>query len=454
MYRPSSSIVFATLLFVGCGGDAGGSDTGASDTGVGDTGDSTPVTCPVPTSGPTIHDSVIEADEVWRADEGPHIVEQWITVRSGATLTIEPCATVEIAAGKGFSIAYPTSPNTGSLIAEGDAGHPIVFRGKDGARWGHVLFAPGGTGRFVHTTFENGGSDDVTGATLLIQGDGTFPTRRDVFVDTVTIRDSLGVGVHVERLAGFADGSTDLVVTESGSDTFPWALYIDEHTIDTLPRGTYTGNVRDAIFVDPTAHLVEDTLMKNLGVPYVVGTFPADSLVIGGSESPLTTLTIEPGVRVEFHPGSALEVDHYTGEVAATGVLVAEGTADEPIVFTSSAETPSPGDWQGLSFGGIARTENSLKHVRLEYTGADCGCIFVSCSAIDAYEGAVIFSQQPPRAFVEDSVIAHGSAHGVVLGYQGATVDFEAGFTFEDLGGCRQTLPVVDTCPDPKPACE
>ena len=53
-----------------------------------------------------------------------------------------------------------------------------------------------------------------------------------------------------------------------------------------------------------------------------------------------------------------------------------------------------------------------------------------------------------------DSVIAHGSSHGVVLGYAGATVDFESGFTFEDLGGCQQTLQVLDTCPDPKPACE
>jgi hypothetical protein len=225
------------------------------------------------------------------------------------------------------------------------------------AKWAIWYFAAGSTGRLSHVTLEGGGSDDLAGSTLLIQGDSTFPTRRDVFVDTVTIRDSLGVGVHIDRLAGFA-GSTDLVVTESGSAEFPWAMYIDEHAIDTLPRGTYTGNERDAIFVDPSFHFEEDVLVKNLGVPYVVGTFPTDSLVIGGgSESPPVTMTVEPGVRMEFHPGTALEIEHYTGDFEASGALVAEGTAEQPIVFTSAAEIPSrnvsePAQtcWPGLRF--------------------------------------------------------------------------------------------------------
>jgi hypothetical protein len=245
------------------------------------------------------------------------------------------------------------------------------------------------------------------------------------------------------------------VITGSGNEAQPYVMYVDEHAIDSLPRGTYTGNnVRDVIFVDPTSHLLEDTLMKDLGVPYVVGTFEADSLVIGGDERPLTTLTVEPGVRVEFHPFTALEIDHATGPFPAAGVLIAEGTAEAPIVFTSAAATPAPGDWQGLAYGGIARAENSLKHVHIEYSGADCGCVYVSCSAIDSYEGAVIFSQAPPRAFVEDSVIRHGSGHGVVRAWAGADIDFSDGFSFEDLAGCEQTLPVADVCPDPKPACE
>src|SRR5687767_12007196 len=125
MRRPLPHLALTVLgiaLLAGCTGSTSGDkvadDSGTSDTDTSDSGGSTPVDCPTPTAGPTIHDSVIEADEVWRADEGPHLVEQWITVREGATLTIEPCATVEIAEGKGFSVAYPPSPGTGSLVAE------------------------------------------------------------------------------------------------------------------------------------------------------------------------------------------------------------------------------------------------------------------------------------------------------------------------------------------------
>ncbi|NUP05439.1 MAG: hypothetical protein HOW73_05190 [Polyangiaceae bacterium] len=444
--------IVASLTMIACG-DSAQSDDGEG--GSGGTGGGESVACPVPTAGPTIHDSVIEEDEVWRAEDGPHIVDQWVTVRNGATLTIDPCATVQVAAGKGISVAYPTSPNTGMIVAEGDAEHPITFEGKDGARWGHILLAPGAKGSFAHATFDNGGSEDTAGATLVIRGDGTFPTKRDVFVEDVTIRRSKGAGVHIDNLAGFADGSNNLTITESGDETTPYPMYIDEHAIDTLPRGSYTGNLDDAIFVDPAFHLEEDVTMKNLGVPYVVGTFPADSLVIGaGFDSPVVTMTIEPGVHIEMHPGAAFEVEHYTGPEAASGVLIAEGTAEDPIVFTSAAATPAAGDWQGLAFGGIPSANNSLKHVRIEYTGADCGCIFVSCSAIDQYEGAVVFSQQPPSAFIQDSVIAHGSSHGVVLGYLGDRVDFKPGITFEDMGGCDQTLPSGESCPDPKPACE
>lgn len=448
--------VLGSALLLLCSSLSAACDPESSPAGEDGAGGEAPNACRAPTAGPTFHDGVIEADEVWRAEDGPHVVSQWVTIRSGATLTVEPCATVEIESGKGLSVAYPTSPNTGALVARGEEDRPIVFKGRDGARWGHVLFAPGATGDLAHVTFEDGGGEDVLGATVVIEGDGTFPQKRDVRVDHVTIRGSRGVGARLGRLGGFADGSDQLVVTDSGDEESPYALHVDEHAIDTLPRGAYTGNQRDAIFVDPDFHLEQDVTMKNLGVPYVIGTFPGDSLVVGsGLGDAVVTLTVEPGVRAEFHPGTALEIEHYTGPEAASGVLVAEGTAEQPIVFTSAASPPDPGDWQGLAFGGIPSASNSLKHVRLEYTGADCGCIFLSCSAIDAFEGAVIFSQPPPRAFIEDTVIAHGSSHGVVLGYAGPLVDFKDGITFDDLDGCEQTLPVEDgTCPNPKPACK
>jgi hypothetical protein len=466
LFSRSTSLVLLMLaapLAVACTSD----DAGDGSTGTGgDTADEPPPDtepdpetkkCPVTTSGPTVHEAgAIETDETWTADASPHVVNGFIAVRK-ATLTIEPCAVVQFRdAYAGLTIAFPGNPTTGNLVAEGTADQPILFEGKDGAEWGHVLVEGGGTARLAHLTITDGGGYDTRGATLIVQGDGTMPTKRDVFVDHVTIERSRGAGVVLDRLGGFTADSDALTIVGSGSDdTVAYPVQTDEHGIDTLPRGHYTRNLRDGIYVDPKSHLGQSGTMKNLGVPYVVGSFPGDHFVVGnGSDGAQVTLTIEAGTTVKMHPGTGFEIEHYTGEFTASGAVVAHGTAAEPIVFTSAADVPAAGDWRGLSFGGVARTENSFQHVRIEYSGAWCGCILTGCSAVEGYEGAIIFSQQPPRAFFENTVVTHGAANGVVLGYEGTKVDMAAGITFEDVAGCRQTLPNPGSCPNPLPACE
>ncbi|MCP4712854.1 MAG: right-handed parallel beta-helix repeat-containing protein, partial [Planctomycetes bacterium] len=52
------------------------------------------------------------------------------------------------------------------------------------------------------------------------------------------------------------------------------------------------------------------------------------------------------------------------------GALIAQGTVDDPILFTSNAETPAPGDWQGICLE--AATDDALtilEHCAIEYGG-------------------------------------------------------------------------------------
>jgi len=51
------------------------------------------------------------------------------------------------------------------------------------------------------------------------------------------------------------------------------------------------------------------------------------------------TLVIEPGTVIKFDPGKYLKVE---------GTLVAVGTKDKPITFTSKSLDPKPGDWGGI----------------------------------------------------------------------------------------------------------
>jgi hypothetical protein len=121
---------------------------------------------------------------------------------------------------------------------------------------------------------------------------------------------------------------------------------------------------------------------------------------------PGVILTIEPGVTVsfEYHNNDidkvgaiitlpADDINFDTPKVS--GKLVAEGTPNNPIVFTSARETKQPGDWGGIvlageainnieggkgeveglpdtiQYGGNNNADNRgvLKYVRIEYVG-------------------------------------------------------------------------------------
>lgn len=416
--------------------------------------------CVAPTKGPTVHKGDVAEGEVWAADASPHIVENDVSVREGRTLTIEPCAEVQVAAGKHLRVAYPGTPNEGTLVAEGTAKRPITIHGLDNARWASVYVYAPGTARLAHVTLEGGGGGDFEqGASLNVLGDGVDGADGLVKVDHVTIQDSTGLGAWMQRGATFAAGSRDLVIRRSGS----YPISISEHAIDALPTGGYSGNALDEILLDPEggqtagSGILDDASLHERGVPYRVGGSPNESLNIGGRpDGRLVTLTIEPGVVMKFVPGGALKVQHFTNLSPSTAALRALGTSAKPILMTSAGPAPAAGEWRGIWFGGVPGATNVIDHVKIEYAGADCGCILNTCSEITEHEGAIIFTAQPPSAFVTNTTFANVFGHGITQGYDGDFVDFRPTNTFEGVTGCAQTRPrdTSTTCPAPKPACD
>ena len=75
------------------------------------------------------------------------------------------------------------------------------------------------------------------------------------------------------------------------------------------------------------------------------------------------TLTIPPGTVIRMRPGAVFQV----GTQSPSG-LIAEGTAEEPITFTSSLENPVAGSWNHVIVGQY-KTLASFKHVIFEYGG-------------------------------------------------------------------------------------
>ena len=422
-------------------------------------------TCPVAT-GPTMHKGDVNGEEVWTAEGSPHIVENDVSVRNSAKLTIEPCAVVQLAKGKHIHVAYPGTPNSGgTLIAEGTAKRPIRFEGYNGETWASIYAHAPGTVRLAYVTLTGGGGGDFEDhATIDILGSSALPADPILFVDHVTIEKSVGTGVWMQRHSTFIEGSRDLTITGSGNDDHPFPIQIEEHAIDALPTGKYTGNKIDEILLRTTGHgvagsgLAVDATLHERGVPYRMGKSKLDDFIVGpsGDVTSIATLTIEPGVTMRFEKETSFRIQSFVSDEPARGVLRAIGTADKPIVFTSASATPAPGDWQGLRFGGIANPNNKLEHVKIEYAGFDCSCSFVTCSTKGSSDGAIIFTRQPPSAFVTNSLFKDIEGHAVTQGFDGALVNFRPTNRFENVGGCPQSMPrsVDTTCPNPKPECD
>ncbi len=405
-------------------------------------------------TGPTPHAWTLDGDDlVWTAEASPHVVTGVLSVPAGETLRIEPCAEVRFEADAGLEATLPGS----RLEILGEPGAEVTLSGQDGARWADLHVAAPASAELRHARLRGGGADPTHGhPTLLVRGTGDIPTARPVLVDTVEVTDSWGPGLVVEQVAGFAEGSAGLVVRGAGQGGAGVPLVVGEHTLTTLPDGTYTGNADDVILVREESAgghegFQEDATLRALGVPY--RTAPDSFLRVGtsGDRVGRTTLTFEAGVEVQFAAGTGVVVDDGLRPDTSFGVLRLLGTAEAPVRLTSAAPTPAPGDWRGLVFQARVAPETRLEHVELAHTGAWCGCSLLSCSDVAFYEAAIVLLQPPEHAFLTDSTLRDGAGHGIVRSWDGPPgPDLTASNTFTDLGGCDQTLPRAEdgTCPD------
>ncbi|MEL7834836.1 PKD domain-containing protein [Fodinibius sp. Rm-B-1B1-1] len=107
------------------------------------------------------------------------------------------------------------------------------------------------------------------------------------------------------------------------------------------------------------------------------------------------TLTIEPGVTVEFASDAGIHVN------ADNSVLVSAGTEEEPITLTG--ENKSKGYWSGI-FISSNTVENKITHTTIEYAGSN---------EAGTYFGAAALTVDRAKVQLADVTITNSGQHGI-----------------------------------------
>jgi len=390
----------------------------------------------------------ISSDTTWTVSGSPYVVTGEIEVYGSsssncATLTIEPGVEVRFRSAGALAIGKYDNINywAGALVAHGTAESPIIFTSDSTTPapgdWGGLLFSnqDNATTILEHCIIEYGGGNYTLSSYSNVKVDRCSPT-----LVNCTIRNAYQAGLKFDggtpeiRECTIADngsygvfgsyGSSALIescdILRNGLDGIYWDIY--SHPI--LSNNNISDNANFAISVDRNViiesiagnsgsgnnngdaleirggNLYNSQLWKNrVGLPYVV---TGEIEVYGSSSSNCATLTIEPGVEVRFRSAGALIIGHNDNINYWAGALIAQGTTDSPIIFTSDSATPSPGDWNGLVFNNPTDATTILKYCTIEYGGG---------SYATGRSSNVYINQTSPTLI--NCTIRHSLAHGI-----------------------------------------
>ena len=220
-------------------------------------------------------------------------------------------------------------------------------------------------------------------------GDGPLPARPSIEFDggnsatTAERGDEVAITLNINAAAGIrsltVDGTDLTVDTEAETETVNYTYQVAEDAAfgpievtfqltddrDRVASQVFTINVIGST-VEVSEDIIEDVTWEAENTYIIIGEVDIES----GA-----TLTIEPGTTIYAQYD---EENPARFKVDFGGLLIAEGTAENPIVFTSSRileGTAEAGDWIGLRLGddeGGPQTVN-LSYARIEYAGNAAG---------------------------------------------------------------------------------
>jgi len=366
----------------------------------------------------------------------PFVINGLLTVNDGKSLTLPAGEIIKLSAGNIKVLGW--------LYSEGTEEDPIVFTSfKDDSYGGDLnndgiltTPAPGdwytvtaqgnsandGKAFIDYTMFRYGGANysgeasmvyfnqcdegSLTNSTIELSSQSGLRvySSSGIIVDNNFVSNNNGHGI-LNSSANFNISNCEI------SDNASWAIYLDNVSVLDYPGNSGSGNGYDAI-------ALKGTINQDMELSSSVSGFP---FVING------LLTVNDGISLTLPAGEIIKL--IGGNLKVLGWLYSQGTADDPIVFTSFKDdsfggdlnndgiltTPAPGDWYTVTAQGNSSNDGKafIDHTIFRYGGANY-----------SGEAAMVYFNQCDEGYISNSAIEQSSQNGLRL-YSSSGIDID-----------------------------
>jgi len=301
----------------------------------------------------------ITTDQTWT--EGTlYRVTNYISINSGAKLTIEPGVTVEFAEDAGLKVSSDNSV----LVAAGTQDKPVILTGQQEIRgyWRGVFIGSSSVDNIMeHVDISYGGSTNMA----------TYFDKTNMVIDLakITLRNvsftgSAGYGIQTRR-----DGSTFSIENSEFNNNANSDMLIHPTQVDFVDNLTNFNGGEVEVYGGDTEDSGSETWSNlNNGNFYLSGSVTIDNNV-----------SIEAGALFEMGTNVKLKV--------SGGYIKANGTSSDRIVF--SGKSKAKGAWAGILIASSS-VKNEMDYVKIEYGGGTDLDIYMDAGNIGVYNDAYI----------------------------------------------------------------